>query len=69
MHKNRQHADPLKTRTGKTRLGPLNINKLHEMLKSAKAKDRSKIENRIRHLNRLGYSVQTLNDSVEAPVE
>jgi hypothetical protein len=69
MHKNRQPADPLKTRTGKTRLGPLNINKLEEMLKSARAKDRSKIENRIRHLNRLGHFSKNVNDVVEVSAE
>jgi hypothetical protein len=47
---NVKHADPLKTKTGKTRLGPLTIGKLSEMLKSARKKDRSKIQNRINYL-------------------
>jgi hypothetical protein len=54
MHKNRQHADPLKTKTGKTRLGPLSIDKLQEMLKTAKPKHRSKIQSRIFLLNSKG---------------
>lgn len=69
MHKNRQSADPLKTRTGRTRLGPLNISKLQEMLKSARAKERSKIENRIRYLDRMGNSEKKVNEVVEATTE
>lgn len=45
---NIKHADPLKTKTGKTRLGPLNLIQLNDMLEKAKPKDRSKIQNRIR---------------------
>ena len=41
--------DPMKTKTGKTRLGPLSVKQLHELLdKSSKAKDKGKIQNRIR---------------------
>lgn len=43
----------MKTRTGKTRLGPLSLSQLTQMLeKSSRAKDRSKIQNRINELNR-----------------
>jgi hypothetical protein len=45
--KNNRHADPMKTRTGKIRLGPLNHRQLTDMLAKAKPKDRSKIQNRI----------------------
>lgn len=45
---NIKHADPMKTKTGKTRLGPLNLIQLNDMLGKAKPKDRSKIQNRIR---------------------
>lgn len=45
---NIKHADPMKTKTGKTRLGPLNLAQLNDMLEKAKPKDRSKIQNRIR---------------------
>ncbi len=45
------HADPMKTKTGKTRLGPLNLNQLKEMLeKTSKNKEKSKIQSRIRIL-------------------
>ena len=45
------HADPMKTKTGKTRLGSLNLVQLREMLeKSSRPKDKSKIQNRIRTL-------------------
>ena len=44
-------ANPLTTKTGKTRLGPLNLTQLKEMLeKSSRAKDKGKIQNRIRIL-------------------
>jgi hypothetical protein len=44
-------ANPMLTRNGKTRLGPLNLNQLKDMLeKSSKAKDKSKIHNRIKEL-------------------
>jgi hypothetical protein len=47
------HADPMKTKTGKTRLGPLNLTQLKDMLeKSSRAKDKSKIQNRIRILEK-----------------
>lgn len=49
-------ADPMKTRTGKTRLGPLSYKQLTEMLSKSKEKDRSKIQNRIRLLvEKTGY--------------
>lgn len=51
-----KHADPLKTKTGKIRLGPLPVSKLAEMLKTAKKKDLSKIQNRINFLvNKKGF--------------
>ena len=41
-------ADPMQTRNGKPRLGPLNIVQLNTMLeKSSKPKDKAKIRNRI----------------------
>ncbi len=44
-------SNPMTTKTGKTRLGPLNLNQLKEMLeKSSRPKDKSKIQNRIRIL-------------------
>ena len=52
---NIKHADPMKTKTGKTRLGPLNLNQLNEMLvKENKPKNRSKIQNRIRSIKKIG---------------
>jgi len=47
---NKQHNDPMKHKTGKPRLGPLNLIQLQELLKSARPKNKSKIENRIRIL-------------------
>ena len=44
-------ANPMLTRNGKTRLGPLSLTQLKEMFeKTSKKKDKSKIQNRIRIL-------------------
>ena len=44
-------ANPMMTKTGKTRLGPLNLQQLNTMLeKSSKPKDKAKINSRIRTL-------------------
>jgi len=54
---NVQHRDPMKTKTGKTRLGPLNLKQLTEMLeKESKTKNKSKIQNRIRALEKMGFT-------------
>ena len=44
-------ANPMLTKTGKTRLGPLSLTQLKELLeKTSRAKDKGKIMNRIREL-------------------
>jgi hypothetical protein len=49
-------ADPMRTHSGKVRLGPLNVRQLTDMLKSAQPKNRVKIQNRIDTLiNKRGY--------------
>jgi hypothetical protein len=41
-------ADPMKTKTGKTRLGPLNIRQLNELLeKTAAKKEKARIRNEL----------------------
>ena len=53
---NVKHADPLKTKTGKTRLKPLNYRQLEDMLSKAQPKHRQKIQNRMRTLvKKIGY--------------
>jgi hypothetical protein len=48
-----KNANPMMTRNGKTRLGPLNLKQLTEMLeKSSKPKDKAKINSRIRTLEK-----------------
>jgi hypothetical protein len=42
--------DPMKTKTGKTRLGPLNVKQLNEMLGSCRPKHKMKIQRRIQIL-------------------
>ena len=48
--KKKKTADPMRTRTGKVRLKPLNLTQLEEMLSKAQKRDRNKIQNRIRDL-------------------
>lgn len=56
---NVKHADPMKTKTGKPRLGPLNLKQLTEMLeKESKPKNKSKIQNRIRTLSKIKMSTK-----------
>lgn len=44
----KKHADPMKTRTGKPRLGPLNYGQLEQMLaKESRPKIKAKIRNRM----------------------
>lgn len=44
LHPSRRHADPMKTRNGKDRLGPLNIQQLQILAEKAqRGKDRAKI--------------------------
>ena len=45
--KKKKTADPMKTRTGKVRLGPLNLKQLESMLDKSQKKDKSKIQKRI----------------------
>jgi hypothetical protein len=53
----KEQSDPMKTKTGKQRLGPLNIKQLYEMLeKTAKAKEKGKIRNRIRTMEQRGHT-------------
>lgn len=48
-----KHADPMKTRTGKPRLGPLNITQLQELLsKTVKPKIKSQIQRKIQSLEK-----------------
>ena len=47
-------ASPMFTKNGKPRLGPLNLEQLKTMLeKSSKPKDKAKIENRIKILEKI----------------
>ena len=46
-------VDPMKTKTGKTRLGPLSLAQLEEMLeKSSRPKEKGKIVHRITQLKK-----------------
>lgn len=66
--KNIKHADPMKTKTGKTRLGPLNLKQLVNLLeKGSKPKEKSKIQSRIRALEKMGFKLpqEQLTDAEE----
>jgi len=58
--------DPQKTKTGKTRLGPLNISQLEDMLsKSSRPKEQAKIRNRVRILkSRRNYPAPAVVETV-----
>ena len=48
--------DPMKTKTGKPRLGPLSLSQLNEMLeKSSRPKDKAKILNRVTILKKKSH--------------
>ena len=48
--KKESRRDPMKTKTGRTRLGPLNLAQLNKLMEKARPKERAKIQNRIRAL-------------------
>ena len=69
----KKKANPMLTKTGKTRLGPLNVAQLETMLeKSSKAKDKIKIERALaarRKTQAVSTKVVAVEASAEAVVE
>jgi hypothetical protein len=64
----KESKDPMKTKTGKTRLGPLNIKQLHDLLeKTSKAKEKGKIQTRIRTLEKRGHKLPQIPVAETAP--
>ena len=62
--------DPMKHKSGKTRLGPLNLNQLNKMLESSsKPKERVKISNRIALLTKLRPPKAVIEAVVETAAE
>jgi hypothetical protein len=49
--------DPMKTRTGKIRLGPLNLKQLNEMLGTCRPKHKMKVQRRIDTLIKCGFKI------------
>ena len=48
VHPGKRHANPMQYKSGKPRLGPLNLTQLNTLLeKSSKPKHKAKIRNRI----------------------
>jgi hypothetical protein len=58
-------SDPMRTKNGKERLGPLNIVQLEKLLSSARKKNQAKILRRIRVLkDRPGYTAPVVVEAV-----
>lgn len=56
-------ADPMRTKNGKERLGPLNISQLEKMLGGARKKNVAKIQRRIAVLkSRPGYKAPVVEE-------
>jgi hypothetical protein len=59
----KKQANPMKTKTGKQRLGPLSLKQLYELLeKESKPKNKGKIRSRIRIMEQRGqkYAKETV---------
>jgi hypothetical protein len=62
-------ADPMRTKNGKERLGPLNIEQLEKMLGGARKKNVAKIQRRITVLkSRPGYKAPVVEEIPAEPV-
>ena len=63
-----KHADPMKTRTGRTRLGPLNFNQLQTLLdKESRPKEQAKIRNRMACMTPPRVQILETNDHATDP--
>jgi len=62
-------ADPMRTKNGKERLGPLNIVQLEKLLSNARKKHVAKIHRRITELKSRPGFVKAVEVSAEAVVE
>ena len=58
MPANIKRRDPMKTKSGKIRLGPLNYTQLEEQLKNCRPKHKMKIQRRMTSLIKNGYVVK-----------
>jgi hypothetical protein len=58
-------ADPMRTKNGNLRLGPLNVSQLEKLLTSARKKNQAKITRRIAELKgRPGYRAPAVAEAV-----
>jgi len=58
-------GDPMRTKNGKERLGPLNVAQLEKLLTSARKKNQAKIQRRIGVLKaRPGYRAPAVTEAV-----
>ena len=62
-------GDPMRTKNGKERLGPLNVAQLEKLLSSARKKHVAKIQRRINVLKSRPEFVKAVEVSAEAVVE
>ena len=62
-------ADPMRTKNGKERLGPLNIQQLEKLLSAARKKNAPKIQRRIAVLkSRKGFVEEVVVSEVSAEI-
>lgn len=62
-------SDPMRTKNGKERLGPLNIAQLEKLMTNARKKNVAKIQRRIATLKSRKGFVEVVEVSAEAVVE
>jgi len=66
MAQKSRKSDPMRTKNGKERLGPLNVAQLEKLLTSARKKNQAKIQRRISVLkSRPGYRELVVETSAE----
>jgi hypothetical protein len=66
MSQKSRKSDPMRTKNGKERLGPLNVTQLEKLLSSARKKNQAKIQRRISVLkSRLGYQAPVVEAVAE----
>ena len=53
MSQKTRKADPMRTKNGKERLGPLNLEQLNKLIDNARPKNKAKIQRRIATLKKI----------------
>jgi hypothetical protein len=70
MSQKSRKSDPMRTKNGRERLGPLNLEQLNKLIANARPKNKAKIQRRIHELvARKGLPVNPVTASEEAVTE